>query len=357
MNSDELNRETAHEQMMEETIKKELEKNGTMAAIRSEMHLKILQLLRGEQDMLKPNLLTGEATKSNKTPRDQSLIKLINQLIMEFFNWFGYRHTLETFRMETGDDVAIRSELEERLFIIPDSKDLPLLAQLVMRDWKSSLPQKVQRPVSQNSKPKEKVKVLPSPMDVKVKKLIQNNQKLIASDPMRKVITIKHSESKPSQPRPITKKANRKVSMESSESDILETDYSEESEDSDAYADIPDRHVFEDDLLPEGKYISGQGEEGELYDPKGFFQQYQEGLPTVNIPNSSKKPVTPKKKKCEKIETNGFKGFELGNKSSGSVKLKKASKTRPPTLADEPETHIRGIEFDSEESCDDDASL
>ncbi|KAH8389383.1 uncharacterized protein LOC110191805 [Drosophila serrata] len=367
MNSDEQNREAAYEQMMEESIKSQFEKNGTMAALRSEMHLKVLQLLRGQQNMLKPKLLTGEVTKLNKTPRDQSLIKLINQLIMEFFNWFGYRHTLETFRMETGDDLAFRSDLEERLFIIPDSKDLPLLAQLVIRDWKSSLPKKTQRPVPQNPQPKEQLEVQPIKRDVKVKKLIQNNKKLIDSDPVRKVITIKHPKAPrpPHQPPPITKKVDRKISVESSESDLLETDFSVESEDSDAYADIPDRHVFVDDLPPEGKYISGHGEEGATHDVQQnlvecLIQQYQRELTTGDKPILSQKPQTAKGKKCEKTESNVFEGLESGKKSSSNAKQEKASKKKPkvvpkirPTLADEPETHIMGVSFDSEDFSDD----
>ncbi|KAH8243943.1 hypothetical protein KR032_011738 [Drosophila birchii] len=369
MYSGDHNQEAVYEQMMEDTIRSKFEKNGTMAALRSEMHLKVLQLLRGQQDMLKPRLLTGETSKLNKPSRDQSLIKLINQLIMEFFNWFGYRHTLETFRMETGDDMAMRNQLEERLFIIPDSKDLPLLAQLVMRDWKSSLPQKTQHQVPQNPQPSEQLEVQQTKRDVKVKKLIQNNQKLIASDPMRKVITIKEPRSPPPQPQPIIKNAVRKVSVESSESDIFESDFSVESEDSDAYADIPDRHVFVDDLPPEGKYISDQGEEGGPYDIKQslaecLFQQYQRGLAIDDKPTSSREPLTLKGKKCEKSQSNVFEGSELDDESFGSGKLKeKASTNKPkvgakniPTSADEPETHITGIDLDSEDNSNDEAS-
>ncbi|KAH8291890.1 hypothetical protein KR054_001949 [Drosophila jambulina] len=361
MNSDAVNCKAAYEQTMEETIRSQFEKDGTMAALRSEMHLKVLQLLRGQRDMLQPKLLTGEATKSNKTPRDQSLIKLINQLVMEFFNWFGYRHTLETFRMETGDDVATRSDLEDRLFIIPDSKDLPLLAQLVMRDWKSSLPQKAQRLVQLTPQPKMKLEVQQSNRDVQVKKLIQNNQKLIASDPMRRGITIKQTGTSPSQPSSVVTKAERRVTLETSESDFFDTECSEEeSEDTDVYADIPDRHVFEDDLPPEGKYISGHGEEGGPYDAKQtlakcLFQQYQRGLIIDDKPGSSQKTL---ETKCEKIESNSS---EFDEKSFGSGKQEKAKKRRPKVdgkniSTKEPETHIVDINFDTEDSCNDEDS-
>ncbi|KAH8265305.1 hypothetical protein KR038_003779 [Drosophila bunnanda] len=363
MNSDERKEEAVYEQMVQESIKSQFEKNGTMAALRSEMHLKVLQLLRGQQDMFQPKLLSGQATKLGKTSRDQSLIKLINQLIMEFFKWFGYRHTLETFRMETADDTASRSELEQRLFIIPDSKDLPLLAQLVMRDWKSSLPQKTQKkpPVPKNPQPKQKLEVQQIKKDAKVKQLIQNNKKLIASDPVRKVITIKHPRSPPPQPPAITKQVNRIVSVESSESDLLESDYSVESEDSDAYADIPDRHVFEDDLPPEGKYISGHGEEGGAHDEQQSLVgcQCQRVISTEDKPSLFQKPL--KGRKWGKTESSVFQCLESKNKSPGNGKQEKAGKKKPEVsikngfnLADEPETHIMGISFDSEDCSDED---
>lgn len=385
MSSDKNKASATFEKMMEESIKSQFEKNGTMAELRSEMHVKVLKLLRGQQDVPKPPLLTGEASKLNKGSgtRDHSLVKLINQLIMEFFNWFGYRHSLETFHMETGDDMALRSDLEERLFITPESKDLPLLAQLVMRDWKSSL-----APVPENSKPnKEK---LPTPRGKNIladKKLIQNNQKLIASDPYRKAITVKQMRTPPSpHPQPMAKKPERKVSVESSESDLLESDYSEESQDSDLYADIPDRHVFVDDLPPEGKYTPGQGEEGQgPYDAKQslaecLYQRYQRGCNADDIPSSSQKAITPKGLKIKEMECNVSEGSESDGKTSSSGKQEKARKgktimnrTRSQTLgkngassADEhklpvtrpecPETHISGIDFDSDDSYEDEAS-
>ncbi|XP_037726976.1 uncharacterized protein LOC119557976 [Drosophila subpulchrella] len=372
MSSDEIKLEAAYERLIEEDIKSQLEKNGTMALLRSEMHVKVLQMMRGQLNVSKPKPLKGGLSNGTNLSEDQSLIKLINQLVMEFFHWFGYKHTLETFRMETGEIVANRIEMEQSLLITPESKDLPLLAQLVMRDWKLNGdtvgPKKVvQLPDPLNSMPqrclklKEELQALRKQKVVKGKvqqevKLVQYNRKLIDNDPFR-------TPKKTSPPTRFLKK-------DSSESDILESDYSEyESEDSDAYKDIPDRQFFIDDLPPEGKYAPGHGEEGS----EGLFQQYKGDINTDNIPSSSKQSTISRRPKDPPNE-----GSESGDKASicrkekGSRKnywnsprrLQHQSKSDFKSDDDElvpavtkqkcPDTHIGKIDLDSDYSFDDD---
>jgi len=375
MSSDEIKLEAAYEQLIEEDIKSQLEKNGTMALLRSEMHVKVLQMMRGQLDVSKSKPLTGGLSNGTNLSEDQSLIKLINQLVMEFFHWFGYKHTLETFRMETGEIVANRNEMEQSLHITPESKDLPLLAQLVMRDWKFNGDQVgskkvVQLPDPVNTMPqrclklKEELQALRKQKVVKGKvqqedKLVQYNRKLINNDPFRTPMTPKK-----------TNPPTRFLKKDTSESDILESDYSEyESEDSDAYKDIPDRQFFIDDLPPEGKYAPGHGEEG----PDGLFQQYEDDVNTDHIPSSSKKPVISRGPKTPPSE-----GSESGDKASicskkkGSRKnywnsprrLQRRSKNDFKSDDDElvpavtkqkcPDTHIGKIDLDSDYSFDDD---
>ncbi|XP_016968997.1 uncharacterized protein LOC108037055 [Drosophila rhopaloa] len=376
MSSDEIKLEAAYEHLMEENIKSQLEKNGTMAVLRSEMHVKVLQMMRGQQDVIrKQSLMGGSANLSE----DQSLIKLINQLVMEFFHWFGYRHTLETFRMETGESVANRSEMEQSLFITPDSKDIPLLAQLIMRDWKLSPDNVVGKRVVQLPDPgnsmsqrcrklREELEAQRAQKEIKQEKLVQYNRKLIKNDPLKRPITVKMTKTPPRS----FKKESSKVCLDSSESDILESDYSEEeSEDSDAYKDIPDRQFYIEDLPPEGKYAPGRGEEGP-YDAKqrqadSLFEQYKRGISADNIPSSSKKPTTPNRPRNLPTE-----GSDSWNESSLRGKNKVSQWNYPrkiqhrgkngiksedePLLAVAkpkcPDTQIGEINLDSDDSYD-----
>ncbi|KAH8363090.1 hypothetical protein KR084_005240 [Drosophila pseudotakahashii] len=362
MSSDEIKLEAAYEQLIEEDIKSQLEKNGTMAVLRSEMHVKVLQMMRGQLGVTKAQSLTGRVTKPFE---DQSLIKLINQLVMEFLHWFGYKHTLETFRMETGEIVANRNEMEQSLLITPESKDLPLLAQLIMRVWKFNvdkveakkviqLPDPVSSMPQRCRKLKKELEALRNQKELKQEvKLVQYNRKLINNDPLRKPIETK----KTTPPPRLLKKEN--TCVVSSDSDILETDYSEdESEDSDAYKDIPDRQFFIDDLPPEGKYTPGHGEEDE---------QYERDFGTDNIPSSSKKRIISKRSRNKPIESS-----ESGDKVKCSKKanwnsprrVQVRSKTGLKSDDDElvlavtkpkcPDTHIEKTDLESDDSFEDD---
>ncbi|KAH8336295.1 hypothetical protein KR074_009661, partial [Drosophila pseudoananassae] len=289
MSSDENKVEAAFQTMVEESLKTNFEKNGVMASLRSEMHVKVLQMMRGQLEMPKSEPLMG--VSSSNSSNDRTLIKLINQLIMEFFNWFGYRHTLETYRMETGDRISPRSELEKQLSMSPESPDVPLLAQLIMRVWNRSeerpnpkrvvhLPNpastKAQPQTQSTRKLKNEQEIAPEASSIlKQKKLIQHNQTLILNDPLRKPIMVKSTKKQP--PRSVNK-PERKACSESSESE-LDSYYSEDSEDSDAYADIPDRQFYIEELPPEGKYNPGHGEEGPYEEKQNFaenlFQRFQ----------------------------------------------------------------------------------
>ncbi|XP_017083561.2 uncharacterized protein LOC108116286 [Drosophila eugracilis] len=367
MSSDEIKLEAAYEQMVEENIKSELEKTGAMAVLRSEMHVKILKIMRGQLEGSKTQPLMGRASSATKLSQDRSLIRLINQLVMEFFHWFGYKHTLETFRMETGETLANRSEIEKSLSITPESKDLPLLAQLIMRDWiktdKVGAKKVINLPDPVNSKPqkccklKKELEVRQTQKDNKPNKLIQNNRKLISNERMRVPITPK----KPSPPPRSIQKEESKVIIDSSESDILETDYSEEeSEDSDAYKDIPDRQFFIDDLPAEGKYAPGHGEEGP-YDAKqnlaeSLFRQYEREANSDNIPSSSKigcgdnASVGDKKEGSKKSNWKSPRRLQVQCKSSSKSDDETVLAVSKPKC---PETHIGKIDLESDDSFDD----
>ncbi|XP_016995345.3 uncharacterized protein [Drosophila takahashii] len=362
MSSDEIKLEAAYEQLIEEDIKSQLEKNGTMAVLRSEMHVKVLQMMQGQLGVTKAQSLTGRVTKPSE---DQSLIKLINQLVMEFLHWFGYKHTLETFRMETGEIVANRNEMEQSLLITPESKDLPLLAQLIIRDSKFNvdkvdakkviqLPDPVSSMPQRCRKLKKELEALRKQKELKQEvKLVQYNGKLINNDSFRKP-----TEAKKASPSPRLFKKENSCAV-SSDSDILETDYSEEeSEDSDAYNDIPDRQFFIDDLPPEGKYAAGHGEEDEEYD---------RDFGTDNIPSSSKKPLASKWSRKPPIESSeSGDNVKCPKKANWNSPRRVQARSKSGLKSDDdelvpavtkpkcPDTHIGKIDLDSDGSFDED---
>ncbi|XP_033164389.1 uncharacterized protein LOC117143702 [Drosophila mauritiana] len=357
MSSHEIKLENAYQKMIEQNIKSQLEKNGTMAALRSEMHVKILQMMRGQQQMSKVQPLTGGASGGSNQSEDHSLVKLINHMVMEFLDWFGYKHTLETLRMETGESVANRREMEQSLLITPESKDFPLLAQLVMRDWKFGMQKEaskklVQLPDPMKATPQRSRKLVrelkvmrAQKSEVNQDRLVQNNRKLITNNTFTKGLTPK-SISTP--PRSI-KNENAKSYVDSSESDVLESDYSEEeSEDSDAYKDIPDRQIFIDDLPPEGKYAPNHGEEGP------FMGKQDQADERDNIPSSSRKQHFSRKPQTESSDSDD-KPLNSGRQdywnSPRGVQLRSKNTLKSE---DECDTHIRKVNLDSDCSSDED---
>ncbi|XP_030374524.1 protein starmaker [Scaptodrosophila lebanonensis] len=96
--------------------------------IRGEMHVRVLELLRdklGKSD--KP--LCGHQL----TDQDERVL-LLNKLIMEYLNWYGYKHTMETFSMETGASAQPpeRRQLEADLGTELSLKGLPILLELFL---------------------------------------------------------------------------------------------------------------------------------------------------------------------------------------------------------------------------------
>ncbi|XP_039495031.1 uncharacterized protein LOC120454087 [Drosophila santomea] len=383
MSSNERKLEADYEKLIEQNIKSQFEKNGTMAALRCEVHVKILMMMRGQLDMSNIQPLAGGASGGSNHSEDHSLVKLINQLVMEFLDWFGYRHTLETFRMETGESVANRREMEQSLLITPESKDFPLLAQLVLRDWKSTTHKGGSKKVIQLSDPvkaqttqpsrkliKELTAMRTQKSETKQEKLVQYNRKLISNDPLTKAIALKSNATPPRS----LKTEKCKSYVDSSESDILESDYSEEeSEDSDAYKDIPDRQIFIDDLPPEGKYAANYGEEGPFVANKNQnvakVQQDEIESHNDNIPSSSNKPKTQRKPLIESSDSEDRPSISGRNKVSRQdywnsprrVTLRSKntlkSKDEPDPAVTKPycpDTHIGKIDFDSDYSSDED---
>ncbi|SPP83360.1 uncharacterized protein LOC117585585 [Drosophila guanche] len=130
---------SVYEELTHHSMKRQLERNGTLAALSSGVHVEILKLVKGNLGGSTAEPLAGpEVAPGHNSIKDRGLSPLINQLMMEYLEWFGYRHTLETLKLETGQKVACREEIEQTLALDFPLRDVPLLVQLILRQQGSA---------------------------------------------------------------------------------------------------------------------------------------------------------------------------------------------------------------------------
>jgi hypothetical protein len=96
-----------------------LETGGVLPRLRAELQAELLSTIRGEPTASQP-------------PRPPVDVALLNALIGEFLEATGYRHTLSTLRVESGQAERLpREMLTEELGIDDAPFDVPLLLHLV----------------------------------------------------------------------------------------------------------------------------------------------------------------------------------------------------------------------------------
>lgn len=131
------------------SVRGQFEKDGTLAKLKSELHVKVIQMIRDNQ-MSSAHLLSGQ------TPGDgrfkEKRLELLNDLIMEYLNWFGFKHTMQTFAMETGTSYEgpKREFLETELGEFK-KRNMPILMEVLLR----LLAEKEQKRISENKTQKE----------------------------------------------------------------------------------------------------------------------------------------------------------------------------------------------------------
>ncbi|BFF90354.1 uncharacterized protein DMAD_08896 [Drosophila madeirensis] len=353
---------SVYEELTYHSIKRQLERNGTLAALSSGVHVEILKLVKGNLGGSTAEPLAGaEVAPGDNSIKDRGFSPLINQLMMEYLEWFGYRHTLETFKLETGQKVASREEIEQTLALDFPLRDVPILVQLILRQQgkepekkeclrkplkmapkkivKLPLPEKSMKfplpekstsltvpqkstrnqkniekssrllEVPENSIPERCSKLRTLKETAKtdwttpVPKLVQNNRKLIDKkiESHAKRATVFKSQMKENPKaffHSLTKESpESRAPVNSSESDELPS-YDEHS---DASSDIPDRHYYVEQDPPEVEYAPGHGEEGP-YNAKQvkaetLFQRYQQEKPKASNQEKSMTAKQPPSKK------------------------------------------------------------
>jgi hypothetical protein len=96
-----------------------LESSGVLQRLRAELQAELLSAVRGEPSAL-------------QLPRPPADIALLNALIGEYLEATGYRHTLSTLRVESGQPERLPRELlAEELGVEDAPSDTPLLLHII----------------------------------------------------------------------------------------------------------------------------------------------------------------------------------------------------------------------------------
>lgn len=113
------NRETQLAHVVRDT----LEKNGELNILKAAMRAKVLEVVRGGET----SAIARPTEKVKDTP-----VHVLNQLIMEYFYWFGYQYSVEMFSTETGiESQCPNRQLLESHFGV-HTKELPVLLNVII---------------------------------------------------------------------------------------------------------------------------------------------------------------------------------------------------------------------------------
>ncbi|EDW80720.1 uncharacterized protein Dwil_GK11416 [Drosophila willistoni] len=374
-NDGEKHLQAAYEQLIEDSVKAQFEKNGTIGKMQSELHVKVLQMLKG-QLALNPNVTLCGASGQGS---NEGLVGVLNQLIIEYFNWYGYKHTMETFKMESGVSLATRSDLEAHFSNTHDVKQLPILLQILMREQerdKKTLKIKQLPSMKPTQANQEQILTQTKNSSTTLTKVIRN----MPGKPLPKTSVVKQLKPLPvsgSKVLQLKKPSNKENQKYSSDLDSEATDY-KSSTDDDLFSDIPDRHYYREEEPPERKYPLGFGEEGpyrsKQKEAERLYQKYQK----QTTPPLKSKTLSDKRSKTTRLTktTNapGREALEFQLSKAMNAKAKSSSQTTsnsgkclwskqrtPPSEIEPnlavmkpkcPDTLISKIQLDSDEDND-----
>ncbi|XP_062124736.1 uncharacterized protein LOC133837847 [Drosophila sulfurigaster albostrigata] len=367
-------------QLVEEGIKLHFERNGTLDEMRSGLHAKVLRMLHGEKNLRKDEPLCGGELEQ------RGLSHLLNQLIVDYFEWYGYKHTLETFALETGNKSnKSREKLRRELNGTFTHTELPILLEMVMKHTNiDNNQQKVKDSVPQNQikveKASSKFKKVPTK---ELRKPEWNNSPIIdASNKVDKFLAPRNfskapqakvnirqrmidPESRaPKQPkREITKtiykpKKTKNFDTErSTESPKTSSENNDDDSSSETFADIPNRYYYREQEPAEQSYPCGYGEEGP-YEGQ-HLQKSIKPLPSNKSNNKDKMPKASGKftlkatnAKVKSLDQSTTKRGKFAYQSNRRIHSSDDDRNMPVCKPRCPDTMISSIEMDSAEDTD-----
>ncbi|KAH8420895.1 hypothetical protein KR222_008656, partial [Zaprionus bogoriensis] len=255
--------DSSYSQLLEDSIRLHFERNGTLDEMRSGLHVKVLQMLHSEKKLKRNEPLCGGDLEQ------RGLVRLLNHLVVDYFEWYGYKHTLETFALETGiNGRRSREYLQRELKETFDRLELPILLQLITKvACRDESMQAANR--DEQVKPNHRVKppsvIAATSQKKKERKKPEAASTTVISRHIQVKECLKHSETRTEKqakkyvekPKQGASSSNSNSSFNSPESTDDNTDYSSET-----YGDIPNRYYYRDEEPPESSYPAGFGEEG-----------------------------------------------------------------------------------------------
>ncbi|KAH8311156.1 hypothetical protein KR044_004603, partial [Drosophila immigrans] len=377
-------------QLIEEGIKLHFERNGTLDDLRSGLHVKVLKMLHSQKNLRKDEPLCGGELEQ------RGLSHLLNQLIVDYFEWYGFNHTLETFSLESGiRSNKSREKLRRELNGNFNHKELPILLEMVMKQTNRNESQSQvedsgqQKPIKVEKSPKlkklEKVSnklstaspqwnsspIIDASKSARVDKFaVPTASKHVAKTPQPKVnIRQRMVEPESSDPKSPKKRIIKTVEKTKESKNFYETETLSESTksssenndcdttSSETFADIPNRYYYREQEPPEKTYASGYGEEG----PYEGQSLHKSAKPSNS--HKSNRDKMPKSSKHAMKATNGqVKASDQSTTKRGKFVYHSNRRMNssdddlnmPVTKPRCPDTIISSIEMDSDDEDTDD---
>ncbi|KRF78844.1 uncharacterized protein [Drosophila virilis] len=122
--------EISYSELIKDSIRLHFEQNEDLNRMRSGLHVQAMKMLHELTRMEKDE----PPCASNLEQR--GMLQLLNYLIVDYFNWHGFRNTLETFALETGEKSRPkpREKLQRELNGKFDHLNLPILLQMLLKE-------------------------------------------------------------------------------------------------------------------------------------------------------------------------------------------------------------------------------
>lgn len=126
---------TNREEEFMKIVRNSLETNGELSQIKSSLRLKILQLVKGNNEDKDNNNDDGNQSKKMLKFNEKYQTKTIdtmNLLIMDYFKWYGYHYSAEMFQTEAN----ISDQTFEKTNFIGETEknEIPQLLALVINE-------------------------------------------------------------------------------------------------------------------------------------------------------------------------------------------------------------------------------
>ncbi|EDV93555.1 GH18217 [Drosophila grimshawi] len=122
--------QTSHLELIEASVRMHLERNEKLEKMRSKLHVEALKMLHALKS------LERDEPSRCANMEQRGLMQLLNYLVVDYFDWYGYTSTLQTFAIESGGKPhpKPREKLQRELGGNIDNIEMPLLLQMLIKE-------------------------------------------------------------------------------------------------------------------------------------------------------------------------------------------------------------------------------